>query len=69
MSRVNLKEKRPQRVPRVRVQCVDTWGVGGSTVLQWSDGQLWDIKKKNRKGTTSSLAVQFAECVTRSRCG
>ncbi len=51
MSRVNLKEKRPQRVPRVRVQGVDTWGVGGSTVLQWSDGQLGDIKKKNRKVT------------------
>ncbi len=60
MSWVNLKEKRPQRVPRVRVQCVETWGVGGSTVLQWSEGKLGDIKRKEWEGNEvmTSLAVR-----------
>ena len=60
MSRVNLKEKRPQRVPRVRVQCVDRWGVGGSTVLQWSEGKLGDLKRKEWEGNEvmTSLAVR-----------
>ncbi len=60
MSRVNLKEKRPQRVPRVRVQCVDRGGVGGSTVLQWSEGKLGDIKRKEweRHDVITSCAVR-----------
>jgi len=41
-----LKEKYPKRVPRVRVQWVDPWGVGGSAVLQWSEGKLGDIGRR-----------------------
>ncbi len=60
MSRVNLKEKGPQKVPRVRVQWVGRWGVGGSAVLQWSEGKLGDIKRKEWEGhdVITSCAVR-----------
>jgi hypothetical protein len=60
MSRVNLKEERPQRVPRVRVQWAAHWGVGGSAVLQWSEGKLGDIERKEWEGNEvmTSLAVR-----------
>ena len=50
MSRVMLKEKYPKRVPRVRVQWAAHRGVGGSAVLQWSEGKLGDIKRKEWEG-------------------
>jgi len=55
-----LKEKYPKRVPRVRVQWVGRWGVGGSAVLQWSEGKLGDIKRKEWEGhdVITSCAVR-----------
>ncbi len=50
MSRVMLKEKYRKRVPRVRVQWVHRWGVGGGAVLQWSEGKLGDMKRREREG-------------------
>ncbi|MEE8114217.1 MAG: hypothetical protein V3T23_07665 [Nitrososphaerales archaeon] len=37
-----------------------TWGVGGSAVLQWSEGKLGDIKRKEWEGNEvmTSLAVR-----------